>query len=120
VNLNISGGTDITGNVRTAGATVNVISAVSVTFNKMKDNSEVRVYLTGTATEVAGIEDATAGTTDNRSFTWSAAPTTVVDYVIHNFLSGSTIYKSIRVNGYTAPTAAATIDVQQQLDRNAT
>ena len=120
VNLNISGGTDITGNVRTAGATVNVISAVSVTFNKMKDNSEVRVYLTGTATEVAGIEDATAGTTDNRSFTWSAAPTTVVDYVIHNFQDGVAIYKSIRVNGYTVPASNTTIDIQQQLDRNVT
>lgn len=117
MDLNISGGTVPSIRVA-AGVTVNVVSSVAVTFNKMKDNSEVRIYATGTSTQIDGIENATAGTTDNRSFTWSAAVGTGVDYVIHNFLSGATIYKSIRVNGYTVPSLATTIDIQQQLDRN--
>lgn len=117
MDLNISGGT--VPSVRTAGATVNVVSSVAVTFAKMKDNSEVRVYLAGTSTVVDGIENATTGSTDNRSFTWSAAVGTSVDYVIHNFASGVPIYKSIRVNAYTVPSTATTIDIAQQLDRNA-
>lgn len=117
MDLNISGGT--VPSVRTAGATVNVVSSVAVTFDKMKDNSEVRVYLAGTSTVVDGIENATAGTTDNRSFTWAAAVSTSVDYVIHNFASGVPIYQSIRVNSYTVPSTAVTINIAQILDRNA-
>ncbi len=84
----------------------------------MKDNSEVRVYDSGTGEEIAGIEDATNGSTDNRNFAWSDAPANVVDYVIHNFQSGVAVYKSVRVNGYTVPNDNVTIDIQQILDRN--
>ena len=101
------------------GSTVNVIANTQVTFDKMKDNSEVRVYLTATTTELAGIEDATAGTADNRSFAWSASVGTTVDYIIHNFQPGDEIYQTIRVIGFVVPAGDTVIDIAQILDRNA-
>lgn len=101
------------------GTTWTPPSTTTVTFTGMKDNSEVRVYLTGTSTAVAGIEDATSGTTDDRSFAWSTTASTVVDYVIHCFQPGDEIYESIRVEGYTVPASNTSIAIQQRLDRNA-
>jgi hypothetical protein len=95
-----------------AGATI-IDNEKSVTFTGMKDNTEVRVYETGTTTEIDGIENATAGSPDDRSFTWSANATTVVDYVIHNVS-----YEYIRVEGYTVGTVDTTIPIQQRFDRN--
>jgi len=95
--------------------------SISVTFDKMKDNSEVWVFTTGTGDVIPGgyIENATTGTVDDRSFTWSANASDVVDYVIHNFLAGDDVnYQSIRVNGFTVPGANTTIDIAQTIDRN--
>lgn len=92
---------------------------VNVTFDNLKDNSEVRIYEAGTNTELAGIEDATAGSVDNRNFAASLLAGTSVDYVIHNWQSGVTVYQSIRVNAFTWPSTDTTIQVQQQVDRNA-
>jgi hypothetical protein len=36
----------------------------------LKDGTEVRVYSTGTTTELAGIETVTSGTVNNRFFTF--------------------------------------------------
>lgn len=111
VTINVTGGN--TPSIRTAGATVIVNNNVEVTFTGMKDNSEVRVYDSGTGEQIAGIEDATDGTPNNRSFTWSDAVSNVVDYVIH-----SVSYETIRVNGSTVPGSATSIPIQQRLDRN--
>lgn len=116
---NYSGGGRVTYQTSDSGAQFFPPVTTSVTFKNMKDNSEVRVYATGTNTEIAGIEDATAGTPDNREFSWSSTATTVVDYVIHNFQPGDEIYQSIRVNGYTVPANDTDIVVQQIIDRNA-
>lgn len=119
--INIDGGSGVTASshVRTAGATVTVSADISVTFANLKDNSEVRIYATGTSTELAGIEDATAGATDARTFTAAIAATTVVDYVIHCFQPGDEIYQTIRVNGFTWPSATQTLTINQVIDRNA-
>jgi hypothetical protein len=119
--INISGGTGVTASshVRTAGATVTVSADVSVTFDKMKDDTEVRVYNSATGVEIAGIEDATAGTVDNRSFTWSAPAATVVDYVIHHWSGAAPFYQTIRVNDFTVPSANVTLDINQLVNRNA-
>jgi hypothetical protein len=116
VTINITGanGTaaaDIT--YRTDGATVVLAQNVSLTFDGMKDNSEVRVYAAGTKTELAGIENATDGSTDNRSFTAAIAAATSVDYVIHNLL-----YEYIRVEGFSWPSVTQTLGIQQRFDRN--
>ena len=84
----------------------------------MKDDSEVRIYLASTGAEIAGIENATAGTTDARTFTWSAAAGTVVNYVIHNW-GTAPFYQTIRVNNFTVPATDTSIRIAQQLDRNA-
>lgn len=95
--------------------------SISVTFDKMKDNSEIWVFEAGTTTLIPGgyIEDATAGSVDDRNFTWSANASDVVDYVIHNFQVGAVIYQTIRVNGFTVPGSNTTIDIAQTIDRNA-
>ena len=102
-----------------AGNTWTAPVQTTVTFDTMKDNTEVRVYLAGTSTEVAGIENATAGTTDNRNYAWSALATTSVDYVLHNWNGTAPFYQTIRVNAYEVPADNVTILVAQQLDRNA-
>lgn len=118
ITLNVGGGGS-TPTVRNGTGASTVINAtITVTFAKMKDNSEVRVYRTDTGAEIAGIENVTAGTTDSRTFAWSAAVGLSVFYVIHNFLSGVKMYTSIRVEGYIVPATATTIDIQQVVDRN--
>lgn len=193
--INISGGSGVTADshVRTAGCTVTVAADVSITFDKMKDDTEVRVFehtsvvasdisftstdtiasagsefgvfavgdeitvrgslrndgsykiLTASATtltitalnidtesagaaitikktnqvEIDGIEDVTAGTVDNRSFTWASPAATVVDYVIHHWTGLAPFYQTIRVNGYVVPSANTTIDINQLVNRNA-
>ncbi|MDX1493535.1 MAG: hypothetical protein R3253_05730 [Longimicrobiales bacterium] len=98
-------------NGTSASTTVN--ANTNVTFTGMKDNTEVRVYDAGDGSEIAGIENATAGSPGNRSFTWSDASGNVVDYVVH-----SEAYETIRVEGYTVPGSDASIPIQQRIDRN--
>jgi hypothetical protein len=95
------------------GASTTVNNNVTVTFTGMKDNTEIRVYKTSDGSEVAGIENATAGTADNRTFAWSAAAGLSVYYVIH-----SVTYETIRVEGFTVPSTASSIPIQQRFDRN--
>jgi hypothetical protein len=119
--LNQVGGGDAFSYELAAGttSTVTINNNVAVTFDQLKDNSEVRVYAAGTSTELAGIEDATAGSVDNRNFLASIAGSTSVDYVIHNWQPGVTVYETIRVEGFTWPASDQTIVVQQRIDRNA-
>lgn len=110
--ISVSGGT--APSVRNApGATTVVNADVTVTFDGMRDLTEVRVYAAGTKTELAGIENATAGSPDNRSFAASVAASTSVDYTLVNVN-----YEIIRVEGFTWPAADQTILVQQRFDRN--
>lgn len=119
--INISGGSGVTADthVRTAGCVVTVSADVSITFDKMKDDTEVRIYNSSTGAEIAGIEDVTAGTLNDRSFTWSAPASTVVDYVIHHWSGAAPFYKTIRVDGYVVPSVDTTIDINQLVNRNA-
>ena len=119
ITLNVGGGGQAPSVRNGAGATTQVNANVNVIFDSLKDNSEVRIYTAGTKTELAGIEDATAGTPDNRNFTASLSAGASVDYVIHNFQPGDEIYQTIRVETFTWPSTDTTITVQQQLDRNA-
>ncbi|APU88975.1 hypothetical protein Rctr197k_179 [Virus Rctr197k] len=112
VTLNISGGsTPTVRNGASASTTIN--NNVNVTLTGLRDNTEVRVYTAGTTTELAGIEDATAGSADNRTFTFSLAADTVVDIRIHKVT-----YETFAIYGYTVPSAAASIPISQRFDRN--
>ena len=108
--------TNITGTIsyynRGGGAT-SIIQNVNGTFDTMKDNSEVRVFTAGTSTELDGIEIATAGSVDNRNFVASIAAGTSVDYTIVN-----EDWEIIRVEGFTWPSSAFTLPIQQRFDRN--
>lgn len=120
--ININGGSGVTADshVRTAGATVTISADVTITFSGMKDNSEVRIYRVSDGTEVDGIENATAGTTDNRTFTWSAPAALAVNYVIHNWDGATPYYQTLRKNNYSVPASNTTIEIAQLIDRNAT
>lgn len=112
VTINVTNGLSPT--VRNGSGSSTVINNnVTVTFTGMKDLTEVRVYDAGDGSEIAGIENATAGSPDDRSFAWSDAASNVVDYVIH-----SVLYETIRVEGFTIPATDSTIPIQQRFDRN--
>lgn len=110
--INVSGGT-IPSVRNGASATTTIVSTVSLTVTGLKDNTEVRVYEAGTTTEVAGVEDATDGTTDNRTFTFSATPEDLLDIVII-----SLDYENQRLDGYVVPSTNSSIPIQQRFDRN--
>jgi hypothetical protein len=118
ITLSVAGGGDSPSVRNGTGASTTVSNDKSVTFTGLKDNSEVRVYNASTGAEIAGIEDATAGSPDDRTFQWSAAAGLSVNYVIHNFESGVTVYQSIRVNGFSVPSVDTLLPVQQVIDRN--
>jgi hypothetical protein len=86
---------------------------VVLTYTGMKDNTEVRVYRTSDGVELAGIENATAGSPDNRSFAAAVAASTGVYYTLI-----SVGYEIIRVQGFTWPTTNQNLPVQQRFDRN--
>lgn len=115
VTINISGSGTTASNLtyRSDGATVVIQQNVSVTFDKLKDNTEVRVYRTSDGVELAGIENATSGTTDNRNFTASVGAGVGVYYIIHN-----EAYEYIQVNGFTWPSVNQTLDIAQRRDLN--
>ena len=113
VTLNVTaGGGAIT--VRNGGGSSTTINNnVSVTLTQMRDNTEVRVYADGTTTELAGIENATVGTTDNREFTFSLPAGTIVDIVII-----SIEYENQRIENFTIPISDSEQVIQQRFDRN--
>jgi hypothetical protein len=109
--------TNITGTIsfyqRGAGSNPTINNNVSVTFDGMKDNTEVRIYATSGGAELDGIENATAGSPDDRSFVASVAGATSVTYTLF-----SVLYEPITVENFTWPATAQTINVQQRFDRN--
>ena len=111
VTLNVTSGGS-TPSIRTAGATVVVNNNIAITLTGMKDNTEVRVYADGTTTELAGIENATSGTTDNRSFSFSLTAGTIVD--IRIFAIG---YYPADLLDYEIPTSDTSVPIQQVADR---
>lgn len=113
ITLNISGGGSTPSIRNGAGASTTVNNNISVTLTGMKDNTEVRVYTTETTTELAGVENATDGSADNRSFTFSLTSGTIVDIVIH-----SVSYKTLRIDAFTMPTSDSSIPISQEVDRN--
>jgi len=113
VTLNIGSGGDTPSIRNGASATTVVNNNVTLTFDKLKDNTEVRIYAAGTSTELDGIENATAGSPDNRNFPASIAASTSVDYWI--LALG---YVVIKVKAFTWPTTTQTINIQQIIDRN--
>jgi hypothetical protein len=108
VTINIGGGGDNVSVRNTAGSTTQVNNDVVVTFVGAVNNSEIRVYTTGTQTELGtGIED-TDGTD-----TISISGGTAVDLVIHHI-----DYEQIRLINFTWPSVDSDFIVSQRFDRN--
>jgi hypothetical protein len=112
VTINVTGGGDTPTIRNGASASTTVNSNVSITLTGMRDNTEVRVFEQGTTTVVDGIEDATAGTPDDRSFTFTTASGNAVDIRIIN----KTYVNQAILNFST--TADTSLPIQQQFDRN--
>jgi len=113
--INVVNGADIP-SIRVGGSftgSVNVVASTNVTITGLKDNTEVRVMQAGSNTvELAGTDNATTGTTDNRSFSFALASGTSVDiYLV------SVLYENIEIYGYTVPGTDATLPQQQRFDR---
>jgi len=89
-----------------ASATSTYANNVTITFTPLVANSEFRAYLTGTNTEVDGVENSGA------SFVLSVGSGVAIDYVIIN--PG---YVDIRVNNVSFTTSQNVI-INQQIDRN--
>lgn len=113
VTLNITNGgsTPTVRNGTNASTTINNNTAITLT--GLKDNTEIRVYTAGTTTELAGIEDATDGTVDNRSFVFTLSAGTNVDIRIHNIT-----YEAQSILGFAIPASDASIPIQQRFDRS--
>lgn len=113
--LNVAGGSGIISYRNGVGATTTINNTIDVTITGLKDNTEIRVFSNGTTTELAGIENATSGTTGNRSFTFSLSAGTSIDIVVINVT-----YINERIEGYIVPSSAGSIPIQQRFDRNYT
>ena len=110
--INVSGGSGTVSYRNGAGSTTTINSTVPVTLTGLKENTEVRVLAFGTTTELAGIENATAGVSGSREFTFSLTAATATTIKIHSLL-----YQHISLD-YTVPTSATNLPVQQIFDRN--
>ena len=114
--INVSGGGNSPSVRNAASSTTTVNNNVSVTFDGMRDNTEVRVYTAGTSTELDGVENATDGSTDDRSVTFSLSASTVVDIRFAN--NNWIVPDRNSILGFTWPTSDTTIPITQVIDRN--
>jgi hypothetical protein len=114
ITINISQGT-VPAVRNGAGATTTIVNAIQVTLTGLKDNTEVRVLEFGAnpPVELAGTENATDGTIDNRTFSFSLTAGTIVTIVVH-----SLAYEYISISPYTVPSAPSELPIQQRTDRN--
>lgn len=108
VTLTVSGGT--TPSVRTAGATVNVVSGATVTFSGFPTGTDVVILTAGTTTVLDSV-DQQSGT----SYAWAYQGTPTVDV---GFLKPG--YIPFYIRGLALGSSNATIPVKLQADRNYT
>tara|TARA_R110002153_G_scaffold254134_1_gene412466 strand:- start:4008 stop:5570 length:1563 start_codon:yes stop_codon:yes gene_type:complete len=115
VTASIAGGGGAVTVRNSAGSTTLILNQTAVTVANLKDNTEVRVLSGSTfpQVELAGIENATDGTTNNRSFTFTLDAGVVVDIAYI-----SLAYQNERTNNFTIPGVDTTIPVSQRIDRN--
>ena len=113
---NFSSGLNNANHTRTGTGNLTVNNNVNVTFDGMEDNTEVRICTAGDPTdELDGIENATAGTAGNRSFTSSLAAGTSVDITIFN--EQWILPPNNRIEGFSWPSTTTTIPISQVVDR---
>lgn len=114
LNIASGGSTPTVRELNSANVTVN--NNVSVTLTGLRDNTEIRVLDNSTGEFLDGIEDATTGTTDDRSFTFSLSAGTIVDIAVFNI--AFVLPPNNRIENFEIPTADASIPISQIRDRN--
>ena len=110
----IGGGTTVDFRNASSG-TVTIENNASITVTGLQDNTEVRIFdsaTEGPQTELAGIENATDGTSGNRSFTFTLPVGTIVDIVLI-----SVQYENERLNDFEL-TVTQNLPFEQVFDRN--
>lgn len=115
ITITLLNGSTTPGVTNTSG-TSTIVQNTSVTITGLKDNTEIRVFDSNTSnpqTELAGIEDATDGSTDDRSFEFILEAGIDVDIVVI-----SVAYENERIDSYTIPSSDSSIPVSQRSDRN--
>lgn len=110
INVTSGGSTPSVRNAASSTTTVN--NNINTTLTGLKDNTEVRVYSTGTTTELAGIENATDGSPDARTFAFSLTAGTGVDIQIFNIG-----YDPVRLVNFVVPSTDSSVPIQQIADR---
>lgn len=91
-----------------SSGTVETVSVSNtLTFTGLKPNTEVRIYQSGTDTELAGVENSTT------TFSWAFSTVQNIDIAIHNVQ-----YEYIRYENFALVNSDITIPIQQRLDRN--
>lgn len=102
------------------GATI-INNVVSLTLANLRDNTEVRVYAEGTTTELAGVENATDGTSDDRSVTFALDAAIQVDIrFAHGQAADGNHYlvpPADAILDFTWPSNTTTIPITQVIDR---
>jgi len=118
VTINVSGG-DVPTVRNLTTSTTDVVADLTITVTNMKDNTEVRVFETstldntppyGTPTEIAGIENATAGTTDARTFAFTISSGTGI--TIRTF-NQNWLADDVAIT----PTSDQEVQIAQRVDR---
>lgn len=120
VQISSTGGNLVTTSYRNGtSATTTITASITITLTNMKDNTEVRVYETSTLdntppytapTEVASIENATAGSTDARTFAFSLQAGTGITIRTFNI---NWIADDIAIT----PTISQEVQIAQRTDR---
>lgn len=89
-----------------AGSHTDILNSITVTLTGLISGSEVRVYTTGSTTELDGIENSTS------SFAFSIDANETIDIVIHK-----EDYEHQRIETFK-PGSSTTVPISQRFDRN--
>jgi hypothetical protein len=122
VTINISGGGD-TPSIRNGRNSSTIINNnVNVTFTGLRDNTEIRICDAATGVALAGIENATDGTSDDRSATFSLAAGVLVDIRFAHGIAADgnryTVPDRNSITDFTWPSTITSLPITQVLDRN--
>ena len=93
-------------------ATTTLSQDVQTTLTGLRDNTEIRIMAAGTDTELDGIEAATTGSTDDRSFAFTLSASTSIDIFMVNV-----IYENIELYAYEVTASDTALPQVQRFDR---
>lgn len=123
--LNISSTADIPSVQNLGSGDVTVVAAVTVTLTGIKDNTEARIFNTGTTTEVAGVESLSGGvgtglnngtaggSTDDNSFSFSSTVGTGLDIRLINVAD----WVHDDIINYIVPSGGGTVPISSRPER---